>query len=272
MISGVGDREVDTTSPRAGVSWKLWIYTNYDCNLRCSYCLSRSGPTAPRRALGMRNVQQLVDESVMLGFSEVLFTGGEPFVLKEIYDMIAYASARLKTGVLTNAMLLNGPRLERLVEVANDNLTVQISLDGGLAEHHDAYRGRGTWQKTVDGMQNLLARGLHVRVSTTETPANSAHLGLICALHETLGIPECDHFVRPLARRGFSQEGLELDMNSLSPEMTVSVDGVFWHPVSTDADMLVSRDIFPLKASAERVQQQLDLIASGGHASPKPFT
>ncbi len=32
--------------------WKLWMYTNYDCNLRCSYCVAKSGPNAPRRALG----------------------------------------------------------------------------------------------------------------------------------------------------------------------------------------------------------------------------
>ena len=255
----------------SGFSWKLWIYTNYDCNLRCSYCLAKSSPNAPRRALGLRNVQQLVDESTALGFSEVLLTGGEPFILKDIYDMLAYASARVKTSVLTNGMLLNGPRLERLMAVASENLTVQVSLDGGVAEHHDAYRGLGTWKKTVDSMRSLVAHGLRVRVSTTETPANLTHLDLVCELHESLGIPESNHFIRPLAKRGYSREGLELDMNTLSPEMTVNLDGVFWHPLSTDPDMQVSKELFPLKASVERIQGQLDLIA-GGHVSLKPFT
>ena len=36
--------------------WKLWIYTNYDCNLRCSYCVAKSSPNAPRRAIGLANV------------------------------------------------------------------------------------------------------------------------------------------------------------------------------------------------------------------------
>ena len=36
--------------------WKLWIYTNYDCNLRCSYCVAKSSPNAPRRAMGLANV------------------------------------------------------------------------------------------------------------------------------------------------------------------------------------------------------------------------
>jgi molybdenum cofactor biosynthesis enzyme MoaA len=60
--------------------WKLWIYTNYDCNLKCSYCVAKSGPNAPRRALGTENVKRLVDEAVELGFEHIFFTGGEPFL------------------------------------------------------------------------------------------------------------------------------------------------------------------------------------------------
>ena len=52
--------------------------------------------------------RRLVDEAVALGFDHVFFTGGEPFILNEIYAMLAYASARVKTTVLTNAMILRG--------------------------------------------------------------------------------------------------------------------------------------------------------------------
>jgi MoaA/NifB/PqqE/SkfB family radical SAM enzyme len=245
--------------------WKLWLYTNYDCNLRCSYCVAKSSPNAPRRALGLANVKQLVDEAVELGFSDVFFTGGEPFILKDIYDMLAYASARVKTTVLTNAMILRGPRLDKLCAIANDNLIVQVSLDGGQPEHHDAYRGKGSWAKTVDSIKLLQERGFRVRLSTTETPANSAHLEEVCEFHRSsLGIPDEDHFIRPLARRGYSKEGLELSMSNLLPEVTVNLDGVFWHPLSTDADMQVGKKIFPLAAAVERIQQQLEVMAEGG--------
>ena len=33
---------------------RLWLYTNFDCNLRCDYCCVRSSPKAPRRALGVK--------------------------------------------------------------------------------------------------------------------------------------------------------------------------------------------------------------------------
>jgi MoaA/NifB/PqqE/SkfB family radical SAM enzyme len=244
--------------------WKLWLYTNYDCNLRCSYCVAKSGPNVPRRALGLANVIRLIDEAVELGFSDVFFTGGEPFILNDMYDMLAYASARIKTTVLTNALLLRGKRLDKLCEIANDNLIVQVSLDGGRPEDNDAYRGKGSWAKTVDSIKRLQERGFRVRLSTTETPANSAHLDKVCEFHRSLGIPDEDHFVRPMAKRGYAKEGLELDMTNLLPEVTVNLDGVFWHPLSTDADMRVGQKIFPLATAVERIQRQLDVMAEGG--------
>jgi len=264
--------DVAPANPVPELKWKLWIYTNYDCNLRCAYCLAESSPTAPRRAIGLANATRLVDEAVELGCTDVYFTGGEPLILSEIYAMLAYASARVRTTLLTNAMLLHGSRLAKLSAIANDNLIVQVSLDGGRAEDHDAYRGAGSWVKTVAGIVALQGAGFRVRLSTTETPANAAHIADICAFHQGLGIPEEDHFIRPLARRGFSTEGYELSMVSVNPELTVNSDGVFWHPLSTDADMQVSKTIFPLATAYERVRDQLDIIKKTGSAPLMTFT
>jgi len=244
--------------------WKLWIYTNYDCNLRCRYCVAKSSPNAPRRAIGLANVQRLIDESTQLGFVHAFLTGGEPFLLPDIYDMLAYSSARMQTTVLTNAMLLHGSRLENLVALANDRLIVQVSLDGGQSEDHDAYRGAGSWARAVDGIRRLQGHGFRVRLGTTETPANSANLKQLCEFHRSLGIPDEDHFVRPLARRGNSREGLVLSMANLVPEVTVNLDGVFWHPLSTDSDMQVSKKMFPLAPAVQRIQHQLQEMARTG--------
>jgi MoaA/NifB/PqqE/SkfB family radical SAM enzyme len=261
------------------LQWKLWIYTNYDCNLRCSYCVAKSGPNVPRRAIGLANVRRLVDEAVALDFDHIFFTGGEPFLLNDIYDMLSYSSAQIQTTVLTNAMLLlqrlpgqERTRLDRLAEIANDRLIIQVSLDGGRPEDHDAYRGAGSWTKTVEGVRLLQSRGFRVRLGTTETPVNSAHLSALCEFHRALGIPDEDHFVRPLARRGYSREGLELGMHNLVPELTANLDGIFWHPLSTDADMQVSRQLFPLAAAVDRVQGQLDVLARTGSLPLMTFT
>src|SRR5262249_24808854 len=193
-------------------------------------------------------------------------------LLNDIYDMLAYASARVKTTVLTNAMLIRGARLEKLKAIANPELIVQVSLDGGLPEHHDAYRGTGSWHKTVDGIKLLQAAVFRVRIGTTETPANAMHLETLCNFHRSLGISDEDHFIRPLAKRGYSREGLELGMASLVPELTVNLDGVFWHPLSTDADMQVSKKIFPLASAYERVKAQLDVMARTGAVPLMTFT
>ncbi|MBA2724527.1 MAG: radical SAM protein [Actinobacteria bacterium] len=256
----------------SGFPWKLWIYTNYDCNLRCVYCVAKSSPNAPRRAIGLANARQLVDEAVALGFEHIFFTGGEPFILTDIYAMLAHSSAQVPPTVLTNAMLLRGSRLEKLVAIANDRLIVQVSLDGGRAEDHDAYRGKGAWEKTVVGIKLLQDAGFRVRLGTTETPANSPHLDRLHAFREELGIPEEDHFIRPLAKRGHSKEGLELGMGNLLPELTANLDGIFWHPLSTDADMQVSKKLFPLEGAVNSVQGQLDTIARTGGVPLMTFT
>ena len=61
-------------------------------------------------------------------------------------------------------------------------------------------------------------------------------------------------------------------MANLVPELTVNLDGVFWHPLSTDADMQVSKKIFPLAAAFERVKSQLDLMARTGSVPLLTFT
>jgi MoaA/NifB/PqqE/SkfB family radical SAM enzyme len=254
--------------------WKLWIYTNYDCNLSCSYCVAESSPRAARNGLDLATVRRLVDEAVSLGFGHFFFTGGEPFILDEIYDMLAYASARAETTVLTNAMLLHGKRLERLATIASDNLVVQVSLDGATAPQHDAYRGAGTWAKTVEAIQRLQARDFRLRLSTTETPANAQHLQEVRAFGRSLGIADEDHLVRPLARRGFAQEGLEVGFDNLAPEVTVTAHGIFWHPVASPSsvDLRVSSDIFPLATAVACIQNQFEEMGQPERDRPQAVT
>jgi MoaA/NifB/PqqE/SkfB family radical SAM enzyme len=253
-------KQLDGQQP--SLSPKLWIYTNYDCNLRCSYCVAESHPRALRRAIPLGTVQRVVDEAVDLGFESLLFTGGEPFILDDIYEILAYASAQLPTTVLTNAMIFRGRRWEQLTEIKNENLVLQVSLDGSQPEYHDPYRGAGSWQKTVDGIHKLLEYGFRVRLSTTETPANTAFIEQICAFRRSFGISDEDHIIRPLAKRGFSDDGMEVGKHNLVPEMTINAEGVYWHPLSTDPDLLVSAEIFPLAAAVSQIEAELEQISA----------
>src|SRR2546421_10874791 len=111
------------------VGSRLWLYTNFDCNLRCDYCCVRSSPKAPRRALGLDRVRQIAAEAAGLGVREIFVTGGEPFLLAEIGEILKACAAAAPTTVLTNGMLLAGRRLESLRPLPPERPTPQISVD-----------------------------------------------------------------------------------------------------------------------------------------------
>ncbi len=61
-------------------------------------------------------------------------------------------------------------------------------------------------------------------------------------------------------------------MGNLVPELTVNLDGIFWHPLSTDADMQVSKKMLPLAPAVEKVKEQLTVIADTGAVPLMTFT
>ncbi len=237
---------------------RLWIYTNFHCNLRCVYCSVASSPTARRRSLSLARFCSLVDEAVAEGFDEIYMTGGEPFLEPDIVEMILYASDRLDTVVLTNAMLFKGRQLTELRRLAGRSrrLVLQTSIDGARAETHDRNRGLGSWAKAMEGLAIGCDLGLPMRVGLTETPDNTAEVAELGALLATMGITGRDFAVRPLIKRGFSETGIDVDETNTVPELAVSADGVHWHPagadIETSPDMLLAAGEVPL-AEAKRL-------------------
>lgn len=236
---------------------RLWMYTNFDCNLACDYCCVRSSPRAARRALGVDTVRRLVAEAVEAGVSELILTGGEPFLLPDLDVLVAACTAALPTTLLTNGMLFHGARLERLRRMDRGRLALQISLDSATAELHDRHRGSGSWARAVAGIRTAQAEGFRVRVAATLEAGRDAELPPFHAFLDTLGIAPDDHVIRALAHRGVAESGLELTVESLIPEVTITADGVYWHPVAADhEDQLVTRDIFPLSQAITEVRSR----------------
>ena len=225
---------------------RLWLYTNFHCNLACSYCSVASSPQARKRSLGLERVKALVDEAVTEGFTEVYLTGGEPFLEPDIVEMVLYATERLDVVLLTNGMVYQGWRLEQLKRLAGrERLVLQTSIDAASAAGHDANRGLGSWRKAMDGLRLAVGLGLPVRVGMTETPDNGHEVEPLRALLAGMGITGKDFAVRPLVARGFSQVGAEIADDNTVPELAVTADGVHWHPAGADLDtspdMLLAR-------------------------------
>jgi pyruvate-formate lyase-activating enzyme len=233
---------------------RLWLYTNFDCNLACDYCCVRSSPRAPRRELGLERIRRICAEAPSAGVAEILITGGEPFLLADIGSIVAACADAAPTRLLTNGMLFRGRRLDLLRAMPRDRVTLQISLDSASPALHDAHRGVGSWARAVSGIQTALAEGFVVRVAATVSSVAGADAAELSAYLSGLGIPREDQLIRPLARRGFADEGVVLTVESLLPEVTVTADGVYWHPVGADDDdQLVTRDILPLRDAVELV-------------------
>lgn len=239
------------------VGSRLWLYTNFDCNLHCDYCCVRSSPKVPRRELGLALVRRIACEAAEIGVSEIFVTGGEPFLLADIGDILASCTAAAPTTVLTNGMLLAGRRLQTLRSLPSDRLTLQISLDSPTPELHDRHRGTGTWLRAWQGIQCARREGFRVRLAATvSTDREAEEFRHFLDEHK---IGEEDRVVRRIALRGFAAEGVALARADLAPEITITAEGVYWHPVgATDPDMLVTRDIFPLVESFAAVRRAFE--------------
>jgi pyruvate-formate lyase-activating enzyme len=239
------------------VGSRLWLYTNFDCNLHCDYCCVRSSPKVPRRELGLARVQRIASEAAELGVGEIFVTGGEPFLLPDIGDILASCAAAAPTTVLTNGMLLAGRRLQTLRSMPSDRLTLQISLDSPTPERHDRHRGAGTWVRAWQGVECARAEGFRVRLAATvSTDREAEEFRRFLDAHK---IREEDRVIRRIALRGFAAEGVALARADLAPEITITADGVYWHPVgAADADMLISPDIFPLAESFAAVRRAFE--------------
>jgi len=242
---------------------RLWLYTNFDCNLHCDYCCVRSSPTAPRRELGLARVQRIAREAAELGVKEIFVTGGEPFLLEDIGEILVACAAATLTTVLTNGMLFTGRRAESLRALPRDRVVLQISLDSATPQLHDRHRGHGTWARAREGIQRARAQGFRVRLAATVSTDAEA-----VAFREFLDeekVAAEDRVIRRVALRGAASEGVAVSRADIVPEVTITAEGVYWHPVGAeDADLLVTRDIFPLSESFAAVRRAF--YREGEHA------
>src|SRR6266567_383786 len=243
---------------------RLWLYTNFDCNLHCDYCCVRSSPTVPRRELGLVRVQRIAREAAELGVKEIFVTGGEPFLLEDIGDILLSCAAAAPTTVLTNGMLFAGRRTESLRALPRDRIVLQISLDSATPELHDLHRGPGTWARTREGIQRARAHGFRVRLAATVSTDAEAEAFRQFLDEEKIAAE--DRVIRRIALRGAASEGVAVTRADLVPEVTITVEGVYWHPVGAeDSDLLITRDIFPLAESFAAVRRAFD--REGEHAN-----
>ncbi len=244
------------------MSGRLWLYANYNCNITCTYCLTESGPKVPTRELGEDKMRELATQAAALGFSEVGITGGEPFLLRYLPELLLDITAMVPVVVLSNATLFTDRLIDRLRPLADRPFRIQISLDRPDPDENDAMRAPDNFAKVVEAIPRLVQAGISVRIASTlpieETQAGPTEDMLrLCALHRDLGVSDDDHVIRPIVARGRAETeglGVKATRDDLEPELTITADGAFWNPFAPtvrggrlDTDLMVSRTTMPLE-------------------------
>jgi MoaA/NifB/PqqE/SkfB family radical SAM enzyme len=165
-----------TGAPRARVALRaldtLWFNTGTLCNLTCHHCYIESSPKNDRLVyLNAVEVADYLDEieRLSLGTSLIGFTGGEPFMNRELPAMLEDVLSRgLRALVLTNAMKPMHkvkPALLALHDRHGSRLTIRVSLDHYGRRVHEEERGRRSWQPTIDGLLWLAAHSFDIAVA-----------------------------------------------------------------------------------------------------------
>lgn len=163
--------EARATVPLAALR-TLWVNTGTLCNITCRNCYIESSPTNDALAyLSAAEVAGFLDEAAAIGapLAEVGFTGGEPFLNRDLPAMLRDVLRRgLSALVLTNAMKPMMNQAAALLALGDEfgaALTLRVSLDHHEAALHDLERGEGAFARTMEGLAWLAAHGFRIHVA-----------------------------------------------------------------------------------------------------------
>ncbi|OOM75947.1 antilisterial bacteriocin subtilosin biosynthesis protein AlbA [Clostridium puniceum] len=142
-----------------------WNTTNR-CNLKCTHCYRDSGKEI-QGELNTKEAKKLIDEIAKANFKIMIFSGGEPLMRDDIFDLINYAA---KTGLRpvlgTNGTLITKEVAQKLKGAGIS--AIGISLDSLNSEKHNFFRGNDlAFKDTIYAMKNCRDLGIRFQVHTT---------------------------------------------------------------------------------------------------------
>ncbi|HSV26806.1 MAG TPA: radical SAM protein, partial [Sedimentisphaerales bacterium] len=179
------------------------------CNLKCLHCYGSSTSARDPGELSTDRAKHVLDDLAAFGVPVVLFSGGEPLMRQDLFELIAYAALKgLRTVISTNGTLLDADTGKRLKDM---NVSyVGISLDG-IGAVNDEFRGvAGAFDKAVRGIEAAQSSGLRTGLRLTLTRRSVEELEGIFGFIGSHGIERaCFYHLVPSGRgAGLSGERL----------------------------------------------------------------
>jgi MoaA/NifB/PqqE/SkfB family radical SAM enzyme len=140
------------------------IEVTTQCNNNCSHCFARTGIT-DYSSLSIDLVKEIIAEGHEIGYRHLHITGGEPLIWKGLFEALdcSFKIGYKSVLINTNGALLSTDIAKNLAAYKGCSISVSLDGDGAL---HDRLRGKGSYLKTVAGIETALAAGIGVIVFT----------------------------------------------------------------------------------------------------------
>ena len=209
------------------------------CAFSCVHCRADAQHRRDPRELSTEEGCALIDRFTEFGSPILVFTGGDPMMRKDLFDLIAYADrAGLRCSLTPTATAL--PTVDRLRRAQRAGVRrIALSLDAPSPEVHDAFRKvKGSWERTMAILRNAHEIGLSAQINTTVTTHNVDLLeDMVRFVREVGAVQWSVFFLVPMGR------GQELSM--ISPEQHEQV--LTWlHELSLAGDFDVKATAAPM--------------------------
>lgn len=164
----------------------VWNFT-YKCNLKCKHCYSDSGNRSTLE-LSTEDAMKVVDQIAEFGVTSLAFSGGEPLMRKDFFEVARHAiESGLYVSLATNGTLLNEENVRKLKEIGVHY--VEVSLDGANAKTHDYFRGKdGAFEQTLQGLKNCMDKNICTCIAITGTKNNLKEIPSVLEMAENMGI------------------------------------------------------------------------------------
>ncbi len=189
----------------------IWELTN-QCNYSCSYCIFASSGYLPEGELSLTKIKSTLIELKEQGFSHIKFTGGEPFLRKDIFDILqSCENLDLSYDISTNSSLINQENIQQF-DSLNPSF-VHISVDGHHSFSHEIVRGKNTFDKTIHGLKLLLNKNIKVRVGVVLHAHNQDDIFAMTSWFYQLGVRHIAFSIMTAAGKMQSDSPLLINRN-----------------------------------------------------------
>ncbi|MCK4261213.1 MAG: radical SAM protein [Halanaerobiales bacterium] len=181
---------------------RVFLEITKKCNLRCKHCFNSSGiECEDKEQLTTEEVKRLINMAHEMGVWQFDLTGGEPFLRKDIFEILEYLNQKaMAVTLFSNLTVLDYEKIKILKDLKIRK--VITSLDGYSDVVHDGFRGvKGCKQKTIDNIKILRRFGIDVSVNVIIGNHNIKELDkLINYLKFDLKIPFTPDIILPIGR------------------------------------------------------------------------